>query len=71
MSALPAIGSPARETLETLMIAQSDELLANREVIREALRGTYAAAQVAGWDHEGCIDLVEHVEQVWIGRILR
>lgn len=67
---LPAIGTSLRDKIEAEAIEFADNKLHEVENIRVALSET-AQHYLRTRGETDALDLVEHVHQVWIGRILR
>lgn len=64
---LPDIGTAAREDMERAAVRMADQLLAIHEDIGHTLG---QVRRTLGYSIAGNT-LAEHVEQVWIGRILK
>lgn len=69
--ALPEIGTPEREKLEAEALARGGELLAAEEDIGLALRRLRMELDIGGLSTADACRIADHVEQCWIGRILR
>lgn len=66
---LPPIGSSERDAIEHAAIKQADEMLTRYEDIGRSLSELHFSQQRER-GHEAARVLTDHVEQVWIGRIL-
>ena len=66
---LPPIGSPERDALESLAIEFADERLSHLESMKGALTSTLSEL-MRDLTFDDANEVIRHVEQVWIGRIL-